>query len=85
MFVQSSISSYSIRPKFRSVSSNFKLFFCQVKCTFFVKVCEAVHKQNKSLKFARQNRGNFKQSLFRYFIAFAPDLYPGFPCFKTQY
>lgn len=85
MFVQSSSSSYSIRPKFLPVSSNFELFFCQVKYTFFVKVCEAFHKQNKSLKFARQNRGNSKQSLFRYFTAFAPVLYPGFPCFKTQY
>lgn len=85
MFVQSSSSSYSIRPKFQPVSSNFELFFCQVKCTFFVKVCEVFHKQNKSLKFARQNRGNSKQSLFRYFTAFAPGLYPGFPCFKTQY
>lgn len=83
--MQSSSSSYSIRPKFRPVSSNFELFFCQVKCTFFVKVCETFHKQNKSLKFARQNRGNSKQSLFRYFIAFAPVLYPGFPCFKMQY
>ena len=84
MFVQSSSSSYSIRPKFRPVSSNFELFFCQVICIFFVKVCEAFHKQNKSLKSARQNRGNSKQSLLRCFIAFAPVLYPVFHVLKRN-
>lgn len=84
MFVQSSSSSYSIRPKFRPVSSNFELFFCKVICTFFVKVCEAVHKQNKSLKFTRQNRGNSKQSLFRYLASFAPVLYPVFHVLKRS-